>query len=163
MSLLRVLTAALSISVLASAADAAPPRGDYLTGYAGWYDLLDQEDEAAQVGVEYRWRPVYYGLRPTLGVNVSTDSSIYAYGGFNWEYEAIPQWFVIPNFMVGHYAKGEGKSLGGPIEFRSGLEVAYQLPGLERIGVAFNHISNAGIYKRNPGAEALLVTVSLPF
>lgn len=146
-----------------SAPSRAASQQEYLTGYAGWFDFIRQHDQAAQFGVEYRMRPWVYGLRPTVGVNVSTDASIYGYGGINWEIEAIRnQLYVIPNFMVGAYGQGHGRDLGGALEFRSGIEVDYQLANQHRVGMAFNHISNASIYDRNPGAETLLVTYSIP-
>jgi len=31
-----------------------------------------------------------------------------------------------------------------------------------RLGIAFDHVSNAGLTKRNPGEENLLLMVSVP-
>lgn len=136
---------------------------DYVTGYVGWYDLVDQDNQSAQFGIEYRFHPVDFGLRPTLGINATGDGSVYGYGGFNWDVQLVPnQIYLIPNFMAGAYSDGSGKDLGGAIEFRSGIELAYQFPNRERVGIAFNHISNASIYDKNPGAETLLINYSVP-
>lgn len=136
---------------------------DYLTGYLGWYDLVDGENEATQFGAEYRFHPFDYGIRPTIGANITTDGSVYGYGGFNWDIELVAnQFYVIPNFMAGLYAEGDGKDLGHAIEFRSGIEFAYQMQNAHRVGLAFNHVSNAGIGNKNPGAETLMLTYSLP-
>lgn len=136
---------------------------DYLTGYAGWFDLVDGEDESAQFGVEYRFHPWDFGLRPVLGANFTSDSGVYGYGGLNWDVPIVAnQIYLIPNFMAGVYREGNSKDLGGAIEFRSGIELAYQLPDNSRVGVAFNHISNASIYDKNPGAETLLINYSIP-
>lgn len=141
----------------------AANANDYLTGYIGWHDFIDDEAESTELGVEYRFHPLAYGFRPTLGFNVTTEGSMYGYGGFNWDVPVIDnQLYVIPNFMVGLYGEGDGKDLGGAIEFRSGLEVAYQMPNEHRIGIAINHISNASIYDKNPGAETLLINYSMP-
>ena len=52
--------------------------------------------------------------------------------------------------------------LGNPIEFNSGVELAYRFAGQSRLGLAFDHISNAGIAKINPGVESLLLVYSYP-
>ena len=48
------------------------------------------------------------------------------------------------------------------LEFRSGIEVAWRFDNRSRLGVEFTHISNAGIYDRNPGTETLTVNYSIP-
>src|SRR5688572_6674963 len=83
----------------------------YLTGYAGQFDVFDDED-AAQIGIEYRGNPWDYGIRPTVGINVTTDSAVYAYGGINWD---VPVYadkvYITPSFMAGAYNDGSGKDL----------------------------------------------------
>lgn len=136
---------------------------DYLTGYVGYVDVIRNSWNATQFGAEYRAKPIYYGLRPMVGISDTTDGSVYGYAGLNYD---IPLWnkqvYLIPNFAAGAYAKGDGKPLGGAIEFRSGLELDYQLKNSQRVGVAFNHISNASIYYHNPGIETVLVSYSIP-
>ncbi len=161
---MNTFRAAALAALLIPATIAAPAlASDYLTGSVGWFDLVDGDDESAQFGAEYRFSPIQYGFRPTLGITVTDDGGVYGYGGFNWDVPLIDnQLYLIPNFMVGAYGEGDSKDLGGTIEFRSGIEVAYQLPNTHRVGVAFNHISNASIYDKNPGAETLLINYSLP-
>lgn len=161
---------ACSLIMGASAATAAPSHTQYTTNqpyvtfHAGQFDFLDDTHDAFEFGAEFRLKPWEYGVRPTLGVTMNTDGGFYAFGGVNWEVPLLPnQLYVIPNFMVGAYGdSNDGKDLGGLIEFRSGIELAYQFENLHRVGVAVNHISNAGIYDRNPGAESILVNYSVP-
>ncbi len=154
---------ATAFLALTSAAHAVEDKKDYITGYIGYFDVIRNDYNSAQLGAEYRARPLRYAIRPMFGVNVTTDGSIYGYAGLNWDAELIKdQLYLIPNFAAGLYHKGDGKNLGGAIEFRSGIELAYQLPNAQRIGVAFNHISNASIYGHNPGSETALVTYSIP-
>ena len=151
----------LSATMLVSGAARA---ADYLTGTLGWYDVTQQDNEAVAVGAEYRFSPVEYGIRPMVGFFATTDSSLYGYAGLHWDIELIAnQLYLSPNFAAGAYTAGDdGKRLGGTIEFRSGIELAYQMPNQHRVGVAFNHLSNASIYNRNPGVEMLLLTYSIP-
>jgi hypothetical protein len=161
----RFVFAALALAVSGAPASAqnSPLWQDYVTPYVGAFNILDDdEDTSGQFGVEYRFRQWNYGIRPTVGVNIDWDGGAYAYGGFNWEIPLSDSFLLIPNFMVGAYHEGGSKDLGGALEFRSGIEVAYQCQNKHRIGLAFNHISNASIYDKNPGAEALLLTYSLP-
>ncbi|MGE0754565.1 MAG: acyloxyacyl hydrolase [Alphaproteobacteria bacterium] len=136
---------------------------DYVTGYIGWHDFIDDEESSAEFGAEYRFHPFNYGIRPTLGLYVTSEGAAYGYGGINWEVPLVDnEVYLIPNFMVGAYGEGDGKDLGGAIEFRSGVEIAYQMPNQHRVGLAINHISNASIYDKNPGAETILINYSIP-
>ena len=51
------------------------------------------------------------------------------------------------------------RELGGPIEFKSGGEVAYRFDNDARLGLLFDHISNAGLATPTPGIN----TVQLRF
>ena len=50
--------------------------------------------------------------------------------------------------------------LGGPVEFRSSIEVSYALNRWTRLGVYVAHLSNASIYSRNRGAETAGLALS---
>ena len=158
-----IIGAAFFANQAIAAQQSADSQTDYITGYVGYFDVIRNNWNAAQFGAEYRAKPIQYGIRPMAGINVTTDNSVYGYVGLDWD---IPLWdkqfYLIPNFAAGAYKKGNGKELGGVIEFRSGLELDYQLPNSQRLGVAFNHISNASIYFHNPGSETVLVSYSIP-
>ena len=64
--------------------------------------------------------------------------------------------------MTGIYIQGDGPDLGGPIEFRSGIEVAYHLENGMRLGLGWDHRSNLEIYARNPGVEMVHLRLSIP-
>ncbi len=138
---------------------------DYLSLNAGRYNALrkNNPDRAWQYGLEYRFNEISYGIHPIVGGFGTSDGGAYGYGGLNWDIALLPnQLYIVPNFAVGAYRDGGGKNLGGTLEFRSGIELDYQLPNAHQVGVALNHISNAGIYGRNPGEESVLVTYSVP-
>lgn len=161
------ITAVTLTSLLASQAIAAPQNSSsdpaYITGYVGYFDVIRNNHNATQFGAEYRFSSLQYGIRPMVGINATTDSSVYGYAGLNWDVALLDkQLYLIPNFAAGIYKKGDGKELGGAIEFRSGIELAYQFQNAQRLGIAFNHISNASIYSHNPGSETVLVSYSIP-
>ena len=64
--------------------------------------------------------------------------------------------------MVGLYEPGNGWDLGGPIEFRSGIELGYENRNGWRYALSYDHRSNAEIYGNNPGIETMQFRVSIP-
>ena len=53
------------------------------------------------------------------------------------------------------FEEGDGKDLGGTVEFRSGFEISYRFDSGSRFGVYFYHLSNARIYDDNPGSNSV--------
>jgi lipid A 3-O-deacylase len=97
------------------------------------------------------------------GFSAATDGELW--GGIGSAYtlsDSRSGMFVQIHTMAGLYAPGSGVDLGGPIEFRSGLEVGYQTPKGIRLGLSVDHRSNAGIYSSNPGLETVQFRVSIP-
>ena len=64
--------------------------------------------------------------------------------------------------MPGIYTDNGGYDLGGPIEFRSGIELGYENRNGWRYALSYDHRSNAGIYDINPGIETVAFRVSIP-
>jgi hypothetical protein len=90
----------------------------------------------------------------------TSEGAVYGYAGFRLELPAAERWSVAPHFAAGAYTGGDDKDLGHGVEFRSGIEVAYAVAAGGRIGLALYHLSNAGLGKRNPGSESLILTYS---
>ncbi len=133
---------------------------------AGLYGSLDGHEDDTQYGmgrVELRFPEAFIGLRPILGVEVSAGGSIYAYGGGMIDVRIADRLVLSPSLAVGYFQPGDVRDLGSAIEFRSGLEAAYEFGGGTRIGVAYHHISNANIDDINPGTEIISLNLSLPF
>lgn len=152
------------VSVFSLLLLASPPAqaAEHVAVYGGAQDVLDNTSYA-QFGAEYRFRDMFKGLRPTVGINSTDEGDVYGYGGVNWDIPLADSGFYLtPNFMVGLYHQGGGKDLGGALEFRSGIEGSYEFSNGSRLGATFNHISNASIYDKNPGAEALLLVYQHP-
>ena len=97
------------------------------------------------------------------GASISNDGELWGGLGSAWTAPLFSQrGYVQFHAMAGLYSKGSGSGLGGPIEFRSGVEVGYQALNGVRFGLGFDHRSNAGIYDSNPGLETVHVRVSIP-
>jgi lipid A 3-O-deacylase len=110
---------------------------------------------------EYRFQKKYLIFSPLLGMMVFGDGSAYIFGGFNIFEQVGKRFNVIPNFAVGGFHNGGKKDLGGALEFRSGIEIGYWVFDKLMAGIAFHHISNASIYKENPGTETLSLIISV--
>jgi len=152
----------LALSALSLSA-ASVQAADYISVNGGYYDALRKDQKAGQFGAEYRLSPIKYGLSPIAGAFVTTKGAGYGYAGLDWALALMSnELYLVPNFAVGAYGKGNGKDLGGVLEFRSGIELDYQFKNSQQIGVALNHLSNAGIYSHNPGEETIMATYSIP-
>lgn len=158
-----MFTPRYALAALSALFCTAAYAGDYLSLDAGYYDALRHKYPAFLYGAEYRFDTIGYGFRPIVGAFGTSHGGAYGYGGFDWDVALLPnQLYLIPNFSVGAYHDGDGRKLGGTLEFRSGIEMDYQFPNMQRVGVALNHISNASIYDHNPGEENVIATYSIP-
>ncbi len=112
----------------------------------------------------------FFYLKPFAGIEVTSDSAYYLLGGFYLE-DNLGKLFTgkrsgyifTPSFGAGYYDDGDGKKLGNNLEFRTTLEVSYQLKNKNRIGLSFGHISNANIGDKNPGAEIISLSYQIPY
>ncbi|MDA8636767.1 acyloxyacyl hydrolase [Paracoccaceae bacterium] len=123
------------------------------------YYQLDQVDTEVylrkQTGRAYGpWRMVY-------GASATQRRDYWA--GVGVLYEAASKTapiFAQLHLMSGLYARGAGEDLGGPAEFRSGIEVGYDFGSAGRLAVSYDHRSNAGIYATNFGLETVQLRYS---
>jgi len=128
---------------------------------AGYYDIFD-DDNAAELRLEYRSKNKYWIFKPFAGVAATSDSAVYVYAGILTDYYFGRRIVVTPSIAPGYYHKGDGKDLGHEIEINSGLEVAYRFDDRSRLGIHFHHISNAGLEDSKPGVEILGINYSIP-
>ena len=112
----------------------------------------------------------FFYLKPFAGIEVTTDSALYVLGGIYLEDNLGKlltgnqnKWNFTPSFGLGYYDDGEGKKLGNKLEFRTTLEMSYQLKNDDRIGISLGHISNANIGNKNPGVEIISLSYQKPF
>lgn len=164
---MKLALAALLATVALAAPAIAEERLDFSLG--GWDVFKDSEDGPRNHmhlvgGVEYRSDYFWKHLRGNLGIIATNESAQYYYGGFGYDFflDSAHHFVITPNLAVGDYERNGGKNLGGNIEFKSGIEADYQFDNGHRIGAAIHHISNAGIYDRNPGTELVTAHYSIP-
>jgi lipid A 3-O-deacylase len=143
-----------------------------LTVGAGYYNILNdkgdtsdknRDDGGAGVGrVELRFNTEFLRIRPFVGIEGTTDSAAYVYGGGMLDVHFGEHFILSPNAAVGAYFNGDGREMGSTLEFRTGVEAAWEFDNKMRVGAAFHHISNAGVGDINPGVEELTFNLSIP-
>ena len=134
----------------------------YLSLGVGYFDVVQEDNEAVGFRLEYRHGQPLFFLKPWLGLEVTSDGSFYGLGGLLVDLGIGERVAVTGSLGAGAYSKGDGKDLGHTIEFRSQIEVAYRFDNASRLGIAFSHISNASIGEDNPGTEILSLYYHLP-
>ena len=143
---------------------ADPPR---LALGAGAFDITPSRSHrdahtAGEFRGEYRFADTAWILAPLVGASVTTDGAAYGYFGFGADVNFGPNWVLTPNAAAGVFERGSGTKLGSWWEFRTGAELAYRFAGKSRLGLAVHHTSNAGLTKRNPGEQSVLLMYSIP-
>lgn len=165
--------ALLLFSRIVHAQGARPTVGEILTPVevalaAGAFGVLDGDEAVGEAGMELRFAGAaarLFGervwLEPAVGLTTNADGVLYGYAGFRMPFELGGGWRLVPQWAVGIYERNDGKDLGGAVEFRSGIELALRLGERQTVGLVVYHLSNAGIYRPNPGVESLAAVWSI--
>ncbi len=158
--MLKAFLGAFLAAIAVMPAHAEDP--DFLAVGGGWFDVVHQDDTAVEARAEYRSGFRFWIFKPLAGVMATTDGSVHAYAGVLSDFYFGRRLVISPSVAPGYYHEGSGKDLGSAFEIRSQLEVAYRFDDRSRLGMAFSHISNAGVGDTNPGAESVTLYYSFP-
>ena len=128
--------------------------------YTGMFDFSDDGKRSTLVGFQHQNenlnRDTFLGnLSPVTGVLITADSAGYVYTGVQAQYKIGALNFT-PSFTPGLYHEGDGKDLGHLIEFKSELQFSLDLSNTSELGFSYNHISNASLGDKNPGANSYM-------
>ena len=128
--------------------------------YSGMFDFSDQKQRAVLVGFQHQneelYRDTFIGtLSPITGGFVTENQALYAYTGVEWNFDLGPINFT-PSFAPGLYGEGDGKDLGHILEFKSELQASFNFSENSQLGMSYNHISNASLGDKNPGANSYM-------
>ena len=94
-------------------------------------------------------------LSPITGFLLTKDNAGYLYTGVQAEYK-IGKLILTPSFTPGYYSKGDGKDLGHSLEFKSELQFSIDIFSSSKLGFSYNHLSNASLGSKNPGANSYM-------
>ena len=128
--------------------------------HTGVFDYSDDGKKAGLFGIQHQNvrlnRNSFLGsLSPITGFIITEDNAGYFYTGVQAEYK-VGNINFSPSFTPGYYEKGDGKDLGHSLEFKSELQFSVELPSNSEIGFSYNHISNASLGSKNPGANSYM-------
>ena len=139
----------------------------------GAFDILGDDTETTFSGTyrfgefdlaQFGMKQGFVDIHPIAGLYLNTEGGIYGFAGLEFEKYLTPEIVLNPSFAVGYYDdNGQSTDLGLDLEFRSGIEVLYEMPNGVRVGPGFYHLSNASLGEDNPGTEMLMLNFSVPF
>ena len=128
--------------------------------FSGVFDYSDSGKNSELFGIQHSnedlFKDTFLGkISPITGFMMTADSATYLYTGVQAEYE-IGKLNLTPSFSPGYYTSGDGKDLGSPLEFKTEVQLSYNLLPGSKLGYSYNHVSNAGLGDKNPGANSYM-------
>ena len=128
--------------------------------YTGMFDFSDEGKKSTLIGFQHQNenlnRDTFLGnLSPITGALITADNAAYFYTGVEAQYK-IGSLNFNPSFTPGLYHEGDGKDLGHVLEFKSELQISLDLSDSSQFGFSYNHISNASLGDKNPGANSYM-------
>ena len=131
-----------------------------LNFFTGMFDFSDDKQAAGLFGFQHQndelFRESFLGrLSPISGGFLTENSAFYLYTGVQAEYE-LGFLKITPSFAPGYYGDGNGKDLGSPLEFKTEVQMSFNISDSTHLGMSYNHISNASLGDKNPGANSYM-------
>ena len=132
--------------------------------YTGNFDFSDDKQKAILVGFQHQnenlERDTFLGnASPITGGFITENSAAYVYTGVEWNYIIGDKLKFTPSFAPGIYHQGDGKDLGHALEFKTEVQISYLISESTNLGMSYNHISNASLGDKNPGANSYMVNL----
>ena len=131
-----------------------------LNVYTGMFDFSDDGKKSSLVGLQHQnenlnRNTILGNLSPITGAMITADNATYFYTGVQAHYK-IGALNLTPSFAPGYYNEGNGKDLGHALEFKSEIQLSLELPKESQFGFSYNHLSNASLGDKNPGANSYM-------
>ena len=157
--LLTVILLILNFQVKAEELKQLPDEHE-INFFSGMFDFSDDGKRASIIGIQHQnenlIRDSFFGtISPVTGAMITADNAAYLYTGIQAQY-SIGKIDITPSFAPGIYDKGNGKDLGHIVEFKSELQFSLNLFKNSQLGMSYNHISNASLGDKNPGANSYM-------
>jgi lipid A 3-O-deacylase len=135
--------------------------------FSGNFDFSDHKQKALLVGFQHQnemlKRDTFLGsISPITGGFLTENSASYVYTGVEWNFDLGLINFT-PSFAPGLYGEGSGKDLGHILEFKTEVQASYNFSENSSFGMSYNHISNASLGDKNPGANSYTLNLLKKF
>jgi len=152
------VSAICSLTIKSFSADSS--NETELNVFTGMFDFSDVKKKATLIGLQHQndelFRESFLGkISPITGGFLTESNAFYLYSGVQTEYE-LGFLTITPSFAPGYYNYGDGKDLGYPLEFKSEVQISLNLSDSTHLGMSYNHISNASLGTKNPGANSYM-------
>ena len=161
---MRLLIKTLLLAFLSISISTAENK---LNIYSGVFDHSDDGKRAGLIGIEYMnlssIKDSFVGnIYPVSGVMITDDEAVYVYTGYQMNQKS-DYLTISPSFAVGYYDEGDGKDLGHEIEFKTQIQLLFEISSNSELGFSYNHISNASLGDKNPGANSYMFNFAKKF
>ena len=158
LKLLYVFLFSILLSITLSAEEKKLDNNTEFSIYSGMFDFSDEGKKSTLIGFQHQNeelnRDTFLGnLSPITGGFLTENSATYFYTGVEWNFDLGPINFT-PSFAPGLYGEGEGKDLGHILEFKTEVQLTYTKSNNTSFGMSYNHVSNASLGSKNPGANS---------
>ena len=125
-----------------------------LNFFTGMFDWSDHKQASGLIGLQHQNDELFieadHGrFSPITGAFITSKNAFYIYTGVQAEYQ-FGSLAITPSFAPGYYGAGNGKDLGYPLEFKTEIQMSYDLSNTSLLGMSYNHISNASLGTKNP-------------
>ena len=99
--------------------------------FSGMFDFSDDGKRSTLIGIQHQNenlnRDTFLGnLSPITGALITSDNAGYIYTGVQAQYK-IGILKITPSFTPGLYHEGDGKDLGHMLEFKSEVQLSFDL------------------------------------
>ena len=158
---LNLLFGILFFATSLIAAEETKKNGNQLNFFTGNFDFSDDKQSAYLIGFQHQDenlnRDTFLGnVSPITGGFMTENSAAYLYTGIEWNMDMGENMIFTPSFAPGLYHEGDGKDLGHVLEFKSEVQLSYEPSDNTSFGISYNHVSNASLGDKNPGANSYM-------
>ena len=131
-----------------------------LNFFTGMFDWSDHKQASGLIGLQHQNDELFIQTEnsrfsPITGAFITSKNAFYIYTGVQAEYQ-FGSLAITPSFAPGYYGAGNGKDLGYPLEFKSEIQMSFDISDSTHLGMSYNHISNASLGTKNPGANSYM-------
>ena len=158
---LSLVFTVLLVATRLIAAEEVSNKDHQINFFVGNFDFSDDKQKAILVGFQHQneilSRDTIIGnVSPITGGFITENSAAYIYSGIEWNVDIGGGLIFTPSFAPGLYHEGDGKDLGHILEFKSEVQLSYAASNKTNIGISYNHVSNASLGDKNPGANSYM-------
>ncbi len=139
------------------------PNSSFFGLSVGMYDAFTHDKLATSFNMEYQAGVRILGvLQPIFGAMITTQGTVYGYGGVGVPIDVTDRIFLMPSVAIGGYSEGDGYDLRETLAYRIGAEIGWKLQNNSRIGLNAHVITNGRSFDRKDRTEVIGITYTTP-